>query len=131
MAVPLNLETIRDAPKVLLHDHLDGGLRPVTVLELADAVGYPGLPSPDADGLAAWFLATSHSGSLVRYLEGFGHTVAVMQTPDALVRVAAECAEDLAADGVVYAEVRFAPELHVEAGLQPDAVVEAVLEGFR
>jgi adenosine deaminase len=131
VAVPLNLETIRDAPKVLLHDHLDGGLRPATVLELADAVGYPGLPSPDADELAAWFLAASHSGSLVRYLEGFGHTVAVMQTADALVRVAAECAEDLAADGVVYAEVRFAPELHVEGGLELEAVVEAVLEGFR
>jgi adenosine deaminase len=129
--VPLNPETVRDAPKVLLHDHLDGGLRPATVLELAEQVGYAGLPSADAPGLAAWFLTTSHSGSLVRYLEGFGHTVAVMQTPDALVRVAAECAEDLAADGVVYAEVRFAPELHVQRGLELDAVVEAVLEGFR
>jgi adenosine deaminase len=131
VAVPLNLETIRDAPKVLLHDHLDGGLRPATVLDLADAVGYCELPSQDADELAAWFLATSHSGSLVRYLEGFGHTVAVMQTADALVRVAAECAEDLAADGVVYAEVRFAPELHVEHGMEIEAVVEAALEGFR
>jgi adenosine deaminase len=131
VAVPLNLESVRDAPKVLLHDHLDGGLRPATVLELADAVGYPGLPSAEAAGLGAWFLATSHSGSLVRYLEGFGHTVAVMQTEDALVRVAAECAADLAADGVVYAEVRFAPELHVEGGLEIEAVVEAVLEGFR
>ncbi|WP_214406775.1 adenosine deaminase [Pseudonocardia lacus] len=131
MAVPLNADTVRDAPKVLLHDHLDGGLRPATVLELADAVGYDALPSSDAGELGAWFLAASHSGSLVRYLEGFGHTVAVMQTPDALVRVAAECAEDLAADGVVYAEVRFAPELHVAGGLELHAVVEAVLEGFR
>ncbi|GAA0947868.1 adenosine deaminase [Pseudonocardia zijingensis] len=116
---------------MLLHDHLDGGLRPATVIELADAVGYRGLPSTDATELGGWFLAAAHSGSLVRYLETFGHTVGVMQTEDALVRVAAECAEDLAADGVVYAEVRFAPELHVEAGLELDAVVEAVLEGFR
>jgi adenosine deaminase len=130
-SVPLTVESIRDAPKVLLHDHLDGGLRPGTVVELADAVGYPALPSRDPADLAAWFLGAAHSGSLERYLETFGHTVAVMQTPDALVRVAAECAEDLAADGVVYAEVRFAPELHVEEGLSLEAVVEAVLEGFR
>jgi adenosine deaminase len=128
---PLTVDTIRDAPKVLLHDHLDGGLRPATVVELADAAGYRDLPSTDAAELGGWFLAAAHSGSLVRYLETFGHTVGVMQTPDALVRVAAECAEDLATDGVVYAEVRFAPELHVEAGLELDAVVEAVLEGFR
>jgi adenosine deaminase len=129
--VPLTVDTIRDAPKVLLHDHLDGGLRPATVIELADAIGYPDLPSTDERELGGWFLAAAHSGSLVRYLETFGHTVGVMQTQDALVRVAAECAEDLAADGVVYAEVRFAPELHVEAGLELDAVVEAVLEGFK
>jgi adenosine deaminase len=128
---PLTVDTIRDAPKVLLHDHLDGGLRPATVIELADAAGYRDLPSMDADELGGWFLAAAHSGSLVRYLETFGHTVGVMQTREALIRVAAECAEDLAADGVVYAEVRFAPELHVEAGLELDAVVEAVLEGFR
>ena len=131
MPAPLTVDTIRDAPKVLLHDHLDGGLRPATVIELADASGYRDLPSSDARELGAWFLAAAHSGSLVRYLETFGHTVAVMQTPEALVRVAAECAEDLADDGVVYAEVRFAPELHVEGGLALDAVVEAVLEGFR
>jgi adenosine deaminase len=128
---PLTVDTIRDAPKVLLHDHLDGGLRPATVVELADAVGYRDLPSSDAAELGGWFLAAAHSGSLVRYLETFGHTVGVMQTSDALMRVAAECAEDLAADGVVYAEVRFAPELHVEGDLELDAVVEAVLEGFR
>ncbi len=127
----MTVDTIRDAPKVLLHDHLDGGLRPTTVIELAAAAGYRGLPSTDAAELGGWFLAAAHSGSLVRYLETFGHTVGVMQTVDALVRVAAECAEDLASDGVVYAEVRFAPELHVEAGLELDAVVEAVLEGFK
>jgi adenosine deaminase len=129
--VPVNADSVRDAPKVLLHDHLDGGLRPATVVELADAVGYSALPSRNPAELARWFLGAAHSGSLVRYLETFGHTVAVMQTPAALIRVAAECAEDLAADGVVYAEVRFAPELHVEDGLSLDAVVEAVLEGFR
>jgi adenosine deaminase len=84
-----------------------------------------------ADELSGWFLAASHSGSLERYLETFGHTVAVLQSVDALVRVAAECAEDLGGDGIVYAEVRFAPELHVEQGLALEAVVEAVLEGFR
>ena len=131
MPAPLTLDTIRDAPKVLLHDHLDGGLRPETVVELADVLGYRDLPSGDTAELASWFAAAAHSGSLERYLERFGHTVAVMQTTDALVRVAAECAEDLAADGVVYAEVRFAPELHVEHGLSLDEVVEAVLEGFR
>lgn len=131
MPVPLDVATIRDAPKVLLHDHLDGGLRPATVVELADAIGYGQLPARDTEELASWFLGAAHSGSLERYLETFGHTVAVMQTEEALHRVAAECAEDLAADGVVYAEVRFAPELHVEHGLSLDAVVEAVLDGFR
>lgn len=129
--VPLNRESVRDAPKVLLHDHLDGGLRPASVLDLADAIGYPDLPASDAASLGQWFLTASHSGSLVRYLAGFGHTVAVMQTEEALVRVAAECAEDLADDGVVYAEVRFAPELHTERDLAMEDVVEAVLEGFR
>jgi adenosine deaminase len=122
---------IRRVPKVLLHDHLDGGLRPQTVLDLADAAGYTGLPTTDVGKLGTWFRGGAHSGSLVRYLETFSHTVAVMQTPDALARVARECAEDLAADGIVYAEVRFAPELHVERGLSLDAVVEAVIDGFR
>lgn len=129
MTTPLTLETIRQAPKALLHDHLDGGLRPTTVLELADQVGYRGLPARDADELAAWFRTHAQSRSLERYLEPFSHTVAVMQTADALHRVASECVADLAADSVVYAEVRFAPELHLEAGLSLDAVVEAVLAG--
>ena len=131
MPVALSSETIRDAPKVLLHDHLDGGLRAETVIELAQNIGYRVLPSEDAAELSAWFRGAAHSGSLVRYLETFGHTVAVMQSVDALVRVASECAQDLASDGVVYAEVRFAPELHVEQGLALEDVVEAVLEGFR
>ncbi len=119
------------APKVLLHDHLDGGLRPDTVVELAAEVGYVGLPTTDVEALGNWFYEAADSGSLVRYLETFAHTVAVMQTADALRRVARECALDLAADGVVYAESRFAPELHIEMGLTLEQVVEAVLEGFR
>jgi adenosine deaminase len=126
----LSLEQIQQAPKALLHDHLDGGLRPATVLEIAGEVGYDGLPANDAEELATWFRTRSHSGSLERYLEPFSHTVAVMQTPDALYRVAYECVEDLAADAVVYAEIRFAPELHINRGLSFDDVVEAVLAGF-
>jgi adenosine deaminase len=129
--IQLTDELIRTVPKVLLHDHLDGGLRPATVIELAEDCGYSGLPTSDPDDLGSWFKAGANQGDLELYLEGFAHTVAVMQTKDALRRVAKECAEDLAADGVVYAEVRFAPELHVEKGLSLDEVVEAVLDGFR
>ncbi|MCA6093070.1 adenosine deaminase [Streptomyces sp. SCA3-4] len=124
-------DQIRRAPKVLLHDHLDGGVRPGTVIDLAAEVGYDKLPETDPDRLGVWFREAADSGSLERYLETFAHTCAVMQTREALVRVAAECAEDLAEDGVVYAEVRYAPELHVEKGLSLDEVVEAVNEGFR
>jgi len=127
----LTSEAIRTAPKVLLHDHLDGGLRPATVVELAEETGYPGLPTTDPDALAGWFRDAADSGSLERYLETFAHTVGVMQTRDALIRVARECAVDLGTDGVVYAEVRFAPELHVDRDLDLTDVVEAVLEGFR
>jgi adenosine deaminase len=130
-AGPITVDEIRRVPKVLLHDHLDGGLRPATVVELADELGYGDLPTTDVHALSTWFRGGAHSGSLVRYLETFRHTVAVMQTQESIRRVARECAEDLAADGVVYAEVRFAPELHVERGLTLDAVVEAVLDGFR
>jgi adenosine deaminase len=126
----LDLEKIGKAPKALLHDHLDGGLRPSTVIDIAGQTGYDGLPATDVDELAKWFRTRSHSGSLERYLEPFSHTVAVMQTPDALYRVAYECVEDLAADSVVYAEVRFAPELHIDRGLSFDEIVDAVLEGF-
>jgi adenosine deaminase len=124
------LTSIGSAPKVLLHDHLDGGLRPQTVIELASDIGHE-LPAGDATKLAEWFVESADSGSLVRYLETFEHTVAVMQTQAALSRVAAECVEDLAADGVVYAEVRYAPELHLGAGLSLAEVVEAVRDGFR
>jgi adenosine deaminase len=124
----LDPATVRRAPKVLLHDHLDGGLRPATVVELADAVGHR-LPAPPEE-LADWFHRGAASGDLVHYLATFEHTVAVLQTADALERVARECVEDLAADGVVYAEIRFAPHLHLAGGLAPDDVVEAVQSGF-
>ncbi len=130
MPAPLTTDSVRRAPKVLLHDHLDGGLRPQTVLELADAHGYRELPTSDADELARWFRQAADSGSLVRYLETFAHTVGVMQTADAIHRVARECALDLAADGVVHAEVRFAPELSTAGGLPIEAVVEAMVDGF-
>ncbi|MCI0345105.1 MAG: adenosine deaminase [Chloroflexi bacterium] len=127
----LMLDTIRRAPKALLHDHLDGGLRPATVVDLAHEYGYGALPTTDVDELAQWFRRGADRKSLELYLETFAHTVGVMQERDALIRVAAECAEDLAADGVAYAEVRYAPELHVERGLTLDEVVGAVQDGFR
>ncbi len=127
----MSLETIRTAPKVLLHDHLDGGLRPHTIVELAAETGYDGLPTTDPDALAAWIRRGADRKSLELYLETFAHTVGVMQTAPAISRVAAECAEDLAADGVVYAEVRYAPELSTAGGLTLDAVVEATTAGFR
>ena len=127
---PLDAASIRRAPKVLLHDHLDGGLRPQTVIELADAYGYRDLPTTDAAELGTWFRQAADSGSLVRYLETFAHTVGVMQTADAVHRVARECAVDLAADGVVHAEVRFAPELATAGGLPIEGVVEAMVDGF-
>ena len=126
----LTLDSIRRAPKVLLHDHLDGGLRPTTLIELARQVRYERLPTTNANDLANWFVEACGSGSLERFLETFAHTVGVMQTREALLRVAAECVEDLAEDGVVYAEIRYAPELHVEWGLALEEVVEAVLEGI-
>ncbi|MEV4517282.1 adenosine deaminase [Dactylosporangium sp. NPDC049525] len=123
-------DEIRRAPKALLHDHLDGGLRPATILDLAAGIGHE-LPAATPEGLGEWFVAAADSGSLERYLETFAHTVAVMQTRESLVRVARECALDLATDGVVYAEVRFAPEQHLAQGLVLTEVVEAVLDGFR
>ncbi|RZU50286.1 adenosine deaminase [Krasilnikovia cinnamomea] len=127
--VAISYPDIVKAPKALLHDHLDGGLRPATVVELADAVGHE-LPERDPQRLGQWFVAAADSGSLERYLETFAHTVAVMQTEAGLHRVARECALDLAADGVVYAEVRYAPEQHLERGLSLEQVVEAVRAGF-
>jgi adenosine deaminase len=122
-------DQVHRAPKVLLHDHLDGGLRPATVLELAPGAGHP-LPADDVETLGRWFEESASSGSLERYLETFDHTVAVMQTAENLRRVARECVEDLAEDGVVYAEIRYAPEQHLHGGLALEAVVEAVQAGF-
>src|ERR1044072_4729478 len=119
----LDQATIAKAPKALLHHHLDGGLRPATVIDLAAEYGYEGLPTEDVDELSAWFRRGADRKRLELYLETFQHTFGVMQHYDAIVRVAAECAEDLAADGVVYAEVRYAPELSVEKGLTLDEVV--------
>src|SRR5688572_17686695 len=127
----LRPETIQQAPKALLHDHLDGGLRPATIVDLAAEYGYGGLPTNDPDELAAHIRRGADRKSLELYLETFAHTVGVMQERDAIVRVAAECAIDLAEDGVAYAEVRYAPELSVQRGLTLDEVVEATLEGFR
>ena len=124
----MNIHTL---PKALLHDHLDGGLRPQTVIELASEYGYTKLPTTDVDELATWFDSGAKRNDLVLYLETFAHTVGVMQHRDAIERVAYECAVDLAADGVVYAEVRMAPELCTEAGLTLDEAVEAMLDGFR
>ncbi|RAO30601.1 Adenosine deaminase [Micromonospora saelicesensis] len=129
MVATIRYEDIVKVPKALLHDHLDGGLRPATIVDLAAEVGHE-LPTTDPEALGRWFVDAADSGSLERYLETFAHTVAVMQTAPALRRVARECALDLAADGVVYAEVRFAPEQHLERDLSLDEVVEAVLAGF-
>ncbi|MEU5671777.1 adenosine deaminase [Micromonospora sp. NPDC047753] len=129
MVATIRYEDIVKVPKALLHDHLDGGLRPATIVDLAAEVGHE-LPTTDPEALGRWFADAADSGSLERYLETFAHTVAVMQTAPALRRVARECALDLAADGVVYAEVRFAPEQHLERDLSLDEVVEAVLAGF-
>lgn len=122
-------DQVRQAPKVLLHDHLDGGLRPQTVIELAAERGHE-LPATDAEALGRWFAESADSGSLVRYLETFDHTVAVMQTAEGITRVTRESVEDLAADGIVYAETRYAPEQHVAGGLSLDEVVAAVQRGI-
>jgi adenosine deaminase len=127
----LRSETIQHAPKALLHDHLDGGLRPTTMVDLAAEFGYDDLPSTDPDDLAAHVRRGADRKSLELYLETFAHTIGVMQERDAIMRVAAECAEDLAADGVVYAEVRMAPELCTERGLTLDEVQSAILDGYR
>jgi adenosine deaminase len=125
------LEEIKSLPKALLHDHLDGGLRPQTIIDIANEIGYDKLPTKDPEKLADWFQESCNSGSLVRYLETFDHTIAVMQRREDLIRVARECVLDLARDGVVYAEVRGAPELFTTQGLSIDKVVEATLEGYR
>ncbi|ACQ81181.1 adenosine deaminase [Beutenbergia cavernae DSM 12333] len=125
----LTPELVAALPKVVLHDHLDGGLRPATIVELAAEAGHE-LPTTDPAELGAWFVEAADSGSLERYLTTFDHTIAVMQTPDALRRVARESVLDLAADGVVYAEQRYAPEQHLQQGMSLQEVVDAVQQGF-
>jgi adenosine deaminase len=124
-----DIELLRRLPKVSLHDHLDGGLRPQTIIELAAEIDYP-LPAETADDLGSWFLDAADSGSLVSYLETFDHTIAVMQTAANLRRVAREFVQDLAADGVVYGEARWAPEQHTTGGLSMAAAVAAVRDGL-
>ena len=132
MVTPITPDAVRTAPKALLHDHLDGGLRVSTVLELADQCGWtPSLPTTDPEALQAWFTAGAAAGDLLAYLATFEHTLAVMQRAEHVERVAYEAVVDLAADGVVYAEIRFAPELHQQQGLALEAVVEAVAQGVR
>ncbi len=130
MARMADQDFFRALPKVALHDHLDGGLRPQSMIEIADEVGHR-LPAQEAAGLAQWFVSTASSGSLARYLTAFDHTTACMQRADDLVRVAREWVADQVADGVIAAEARWAPEQHLRAGLSLDAAVEAVAEGLR
>lgn len=123
-------EIIRSVPKVLLHDHLDGGLRPSTIVELAKDIKYKKLPTNDAGELAEWFFSGANKGNLTEYLRGFEHTCAVMQTKESLERVAYEMMEDMANDGVCFVETRFAPNLHLNSKLHYDDVVKSVLKGL-
>jgi len=126
----LSRAVFQSLPKVLLHEHLDGVLRPQTVIELARQTGYSGIPSENAEMLAAWFHQGANKGNLAEYLQGFAHTIAVMQTEEALERVAYEQAGDLSRDGVVYFETRFAPVFHTRLGLSHQQVIAAVLKGL-
>lgn len=122
---------VKRLPKVALHDHLDGGLRPQTIIDIAAETGYDGLPTTDAAELEKWFFDSANSGDLPTYLTTFDHTTAVMQTVDSLVRVTREAVEDLAADGVCYAELRYAPEQHQAKGLTLQQVVDATVQGVK
>src|SRR5206468_7133107 len=123
-------EYLRKFPKVLLHEHLDGGLRPQTIVELARDIGYTNLPANDPGNLAEWFQAHTNRGSLPLYLRGFEHTCGVMQTEEALERVAYEALEDMKNDGIVYVETRFALVLHQVKGLHPEKIIPAVIRGL-
>ena len=126
----LDRQLLQRLPKVLLHEHLDGVLRPQTVIELARDAGYKDLPTDDPNALEQWFFRGANQGSLAKYLEGFAHTIAVMQTEEALQRVAYEQAEDLSRDGIIYFETRFAPVFHTQKGLTHQQIVSAVLKGL-
>ncbi|MBI1803328.1 MAG: adenosine deaminase [Ignavibacteriae bacterium] len=129
-SMKLTEKFIRTLPKALLHDHLDGGVRPQTVIELAKDIGYKKLPTTDSVELHEWFQRGAKRGSLPLYLEGFAHTTAVMQTEEALERVAYEMMEDMHNDNVVYVETRFSPIFHTEKGLHWEEIVSAVLRGL-
>ncbi|RPI80133.1 MAG: adenosine deaminase [Desulfobacteraceae bacterium] len=126
----ISREIIKKIPKVLLHEHLDGGLRPATVIELAEKTGYKNLPTHNPEDLAEWFYRGANRGSLALYLEGFAHTCGVMQTEEALERVAYELIEDMKKDGIIYVETRFAPVFHQQKGLHLETIVKAVLKGL-
>ncbi|HTY10295.1 MAG TPA: adenosine deaminase [Bacteroidota bacterium] len=126
----LTKNVLRSVPKVLLHDHLDGGIRPQTVIELARDQRYTKLPTMDAGELAQWFQRGAQRGSLPLFLEGFEHTCGVMQTEEGLERVAYETLEDMKRDGIVYLETRFAPVFHRQKGLHNETIVKAVLRGL-
>jgi adenosine deaminase len=123
-------KAIQEMPKVLLHDHLDGGLRPETMIELSKDQKYDKLPTSDPGKLAEWFHRGANRGGLPLYLEGFAHTCGVMQTDEALERVAYEMMEDMKSDGVIYVETRFAPVFHTDKGLHWEEVVSSVLRGL-
>src|SRR6201993_2752964 len=130
VSMKVERDVLKTLPKVLMHEHLDGVLRPKTIVELARIANYDQLPSEDPEELARWFFRGANQGSLAKYLEGFAHTIAVMQSEEALERVAYEQAEDLNRDGVVYFETRFAPIFHTRKGLSHQQVVAAVLKGM-
>lgn len=123
-------EIIRKVPKVLLHDHLDGGLRVETIIDLAKELNYKKLPTHDAEELANWFYVGANTGNLPEFLKGFEHTCAVMQTKEGLERIAYEMIEDMYNDGVCYVETRFSHVFHTQKGLYHEDVINAVLEGL-
>src|ERR1700757_1206076 len=130
VSMKVERDVLKTLPKVLLHEHLDGVLRPKTIVELARIANYDQLPSEDPEELARWFHEGANQGSLPKYLEGFAHTIAVMQSEEALERVAYEQAEDLSCDGAVYFETRFAPIFHTRKDLTHQQIVSAVLKGL-
>jgi adenosine deaminase len=126
----INEEIIKSVPKVLLHDHLDGGLRPQTIIDLADELNYKKLPTHNKDKLAEWFHRGANRGNLVEFLKGFEHTTAVLQTKEGIERAAYEMIEDMKKDGVVYVETRFAPIYHVNKNMYLEDTVTSVLKGL-
>jgi len=126
----LTEKTIKSVPKVLLHDHLDGGLRPQTIIELADDLKYKKLPTRDKDALAKWFQVVENKESFAEFHWGFEHTTSILQTKEGLERVAYEMLEDMKSDGVIYVETRFAPSHHINKGMYLEETVTSVLKGL-